>query len=426
MKKSKKIVSILMIIITLIANFSCLLGKNSVEAAILPIEKADLYSKGEVILFDYENVEMAVEIIVYEKDGIEYPAYGLNKGKQGITQNFKYSVNINELLTNQKIYRAIINGYPFKTPEELGCNNVSEAYVATKIAVNDARYNYNLDKFTIHDDSDSSKRTVAAINKIITAARNSTETKIAAVLKIQEEGEEWQVDAIDKNYISKTYSVKAVATNKTYQINIKGENVNRFKITDLNNKEKVDFEKSESFKILLPISDLEKSGEFTIQAKSLLETKPILFGETSNPEWQNFAIITGVYEVAETTLKQNYKENKTTIEVIKLDGDTKKPLANAIFNLLDEKKQLLHAELTTNVEGIVQIDYLLPGSYYLEETIPPEGYYGYNELIPINIDLQEKVVITIDNFEDLGKKEVPKPPKESKYFVEKKLPRTGS
>ena len=44
-------------------------------------------------------------------------------------------------LTNNKIedeglWRTIINGYPYKTPSQLGVANADDAYVATKLATN--------------------------------------------------------------------------------------------------------------------------------------------------------------------------------------------------------------------------------------------------------------------------------------------------
>ena len=426
MKVSKKILFLLMTTILTMVSMVPILGQNKVQAATLPITKADLYSKGEVVLFDYDNIGIGVEVIVYQKDGVEYPAYCVNKGRPGVTKVHEYSVSINQMLANQKIWRAVVNGYPFKTPEELGCNTMEEAYAATKMAVYDAMYNYDLEKFTIHRDLDSNRRVVAAIKKIITAARNSTETKIAATLKIEEITENWQVDNIDSNYISKTYSVKASAANKTYQISLTGENSNRFKITDMQNKEKTEFATTENFKILLPIADLEKAGEFEITAYSKLETKPVLYGETPNPEWQNFAVTAGTYEETDVTLKQTYQENKTKIEIQKQDGDTKKPLSNAVFHLLDENKQVLYTELTTNEQGIINLDYLLPGTYYLEEVQSPNGYYGYEDLIPIEIGFQEKVVVKVDNYQEEEEKPEDKPQDEYHFSVgEKKLPRTG-
>lgn len=43
-----------------------------------------------------------MEIQVYKKDGIEYPVYCLDKGKRGVETDFTYTVEVSEMLSNQK------------------------------------------------------------------------------------------------------------------------------------------------------------------------------------------------------------------------------------------------------------------------------------------------------------------------------------
>lgn len=422
----KKIISILMISIVCISNFIGIFGTNKVKAAIAPIENAKPYSKGEVVLFAYNGIGIGVEVQVYKKDGVEYPVYCLNKGKKGVEAGFEYTVDVNQLISNQKVWRAIINGYPFKTPAELGCNNMQEAYAATKMAVYDAMYNYDLSKFTIYKDLDSHRRCVKAIKKIITNARKSTETKIAATLNIKPEQNSWVVDKIDKQYVSKTYSVQASAVNKKYTIALSSSSDARFKITDVKNIEKTEFDTTEKFKVLIPIVDLEKSGEFTLTAKSDLRTMPIFYGESPNQDWQNYAVTVGEYEMADTSIKQTYQENKTQIEIQKQDGDTKIPLKNGTFNLLDKNKQILYSELTTNDNGVIEVKHLLPGIYYLEEVKAPDGYYGYEDLIQIEVKLNQKTVVKVDNYKEQEEKPSEDPQEKTEISVgEKKLPKTG-
>lgn len=425
MKKLNKIISILMITTLMFSILTNIVVENKVHAATLPITKAHLYSKGEVVLFEYDGIGIGVEIQMHLKDGVEYPVYCLNKGRIGVTLDYEYDVKINSLVTNQKIWRAVINGYPFKTPAELGCNNVEEAYAATKMAVYDAMYNYDLNKFTIHKDLDSHRRAVKAIKQIITNARKSTDTKIAAALEINDESKIWTVDNIDKKYVSKIYSVKASAVNEKYKVSLSGVTKNNFKITDILNNEKIEFSKNEKFKVLIPISELENDGEFMINVSSSLKTLPVFYGESPSDNLQNVAVTVGNYELADTTLKQNYEKNKTKIQIQKQDGDTKKTLKNAAFNLLDINKQILYSELRTDNEGIIEIENLIPGKYYLEEIEPPDGYYGYDQLIPIEVKLNEKLIISIDNYRKQEKNT--NTPEFESYIsvIQKKLPKTG-
>ena len=69
----KKILVVLVIAIIAISMFTSIHFESN--AATMPINKADLYSKGEVVFFNYDNIGIGVEVIVYKKDGVEYPAY---------------------------------------------------------------------------------------------------------------------------------------------------------------------------------------------------------------------------------------------------------------------------------------------------------------------------------------------------------------
>lgn len=421
----RKIIYILLVIIFIVAIFN---NFNIIsKAATMPISSADLYSKGEVVYFNYDNIGIGVEVTVYKKDGVEYPAYCINKGRPGVTEEHGYTVSINRLLTNNKIWKAIVNGYPFKTPQELGCNNMQEAYAATKMAVYDAMYNYDLDKFTVHGDVDSNRRVVAAIKKIITAARNSTASKEVAILKINEDTKEWKVDDINKNYVSKTYSVTASAANETYDIILENNNGKLAKVVNLENKETSNFKANEKFKILLPITELENKGEFTIKASSELKTMPIFYGETPNSEWQNFAIAAGYFEPTDVKLKQYYSENYTKIEIIKKDGKDGNSLKGGKFNLYDEENNLLYTDLTSDENGKISIENLIPGKYYIEEVIPPEGYSKLEDIVEIDLKLNQVYKLTINNFEEPEDEDKVVPEENSSEVGEEKkiLPRTG-
>ena len=424
--KKHKILKMLIIALVCITNISGIFSKNTVKAVTTLIKSAEPYSKGEVVLFRYNGLGIGVEIQVYKKNGIEYPVYCLDKGKRGVETDFTYTVEVSEMLSNQKIWRAITNGYPFKTPQELGCNNMEEAYAATKMAVYDAMYNYDLSKFTTYSDLDSNRRTINAIKQIITSARNSEETKITASLNVKPEEDKWKIDTLEEQYVSKIYTVKSPVENKKYTIDLTNNTDARIKVTNVLNQEKQEFEADEKFKVLITISDLESDGELSITVNSELKTMPIFYGKSPNKEWQNYAVTVGEYELTGTTLKQSYQENKTQIEVQKQDGNTKLPLKNAKFNLLDENKQILYSELTTNEQGIIELQHLLPGNYYLEETKAPVGYYGYEGLIKVEVKLNEKTIVKVDNYEEQEEKPSNDPLEEKEISVgEKKLPKTG-
>ena len=134
------------VIIMCIMLFTAQMMNDSSYAKELQITKENLYSKGELICIVYDGIKIGTEFVVYKKDGKEYPAYCVNREKPGVTQNYSYDVVINELYTNNLVWNVIVKGYPFKTPQELGCENDIEAFAATKLAIQDMLYDFDMSK----------------------------------------------------------------------------------------------------------------------------------------------------------------------------------------------------------------------------------------------------------------------------------------
>lgn len=177
----------------------------------------------------------------------------------------------------------------------------------------------------------------------------------------------------------------------------------------------------------MPIVELEEKGTFTIKASSELKTMPILYGETPNPEWQNFAVTAGFFETTDVKLNQSYSQNYTKIEIIKKDGKGQNALKGGIFNLYDEKNNLLYTDLTTDEKGKIVIENLIPGKYYLEEIVAPEGYSKLEDRVEIDLKLNQTYKVTVNNFEkpEDEDKVVPEEDEVTVGEEEKLLPRTG-
>lgn len=403
-----------------------ILSNTSKATVIEQNSTVKLYSKGELICLVYNGIKIGTQFVVYEKDGKEYPAYCVNREKDGVTEDYSYDVIAEKIYSNNLVWNAVINGYPFKTPQELGCNTDIEAFTATKLAIYDMLYDYDMSKFNIC--ASNGQVVLNAMREIREKARNSNESKKIATIKIIAETENWQIDNLDKNYISKIYRVEASATNEEYTISITNNNI--AKVTDESNTEKSTFKSTEKFKIMLPIKQLEKAGEIIINAKSNVKTYPILYGKSIIENKQNYVLTVGEFETSNTTLKEKYAENTTKIKVIKKDGDTKNLLPGSKFKLLDENRKIIYSEIITDENGIIEIKNLLPGKYYLKEVQAPSGYLAYEKEINLSLKLNETVEITVENFREPEEEEKDVPEEISKLEVGekkevKKLPRTG-
>ncbi len=424
MKLTLKIVGILLIIIMIILS-DLILVKNSVQAD--SINQVNVYDKvycDKVLI--YSGKPLGGTYVVYNKDGIEYPAYCINPDLPGIGEVDQYDVTISGKIQDVKLWRILINGYPYKTIEELGVANEKEAYLATKQAVYYYLKNRDYNKYSA--DCDEGYRVLNAFRQIVETAENSTEIPSSNQSEITTNQTNWEQDLENKDYVSKTYEVKSSAIMKNYIITISGENIPEgIKITNISNKERNKFNKNEQFKILIPINNLNNNGEFKINVETESLTKPILYGVSQNQGFQNYALTVYEYEEGNTTYPENYGENKTKINILKQDKESKKPLQGIEFELLNENKEIIYSNLITDINGKIIIDKILPGKYYLKETRTLDGYINYDELIEINIELNETINIVVNNSKE---KKIEVSNKITEIEVEqekiiKKLPITG-
>ena len=350
-------------------------------------------------LLKRNGVDLTCIPLAYQKDGIEHPVYCLNLELDGATETFSYELNVDNQLTNMEIWRTIINGYPYKTPAELGCETKEEAYLATRQAVYCAVYGRDPNSYSALGGA-AGERTLSAMKKIVNTARTSTETKASSNLTIKSNNSLWTIDKNDSNYVSKIFTVTAAAGIQNYKISLSGNIVEGMKLTDSNNIEKSEFKSNEQFKILIPIKNLEKDGNFAIKAEGKVATKPILFGLSGNSKLQNVAATGSIYEEGTGNKTEYYFTNKTQIIILKQNQETKEPLKGVKFKLLNSNKEVVYSDLTTNENGQIIIENLLPGKYYVQETETLENYQVYNKLIEVELKLNEEIKITVNNLKN--------------------------
>ncbi|WP_440449270.1 SpaH/EbpB family LPXTG-anchored major pilin [Ruminococcus intestinalis] len=87
-----------------------------------------------------------------------------------------------------------------------------------------------------------------------------------------------------------------------------------------------------------------------------------------------------------------------TLNVGKVDGNTKAPLPNATFKLTSKNDAEFVKTLTTGTDGSVTFTGLKAGTYYVEETVAPEGYNINSKKFEITISTQG--IVTGDNVKD--------------------------
>lgn len=389
MKIIKKIITIFTI---LMINAAFFMGATYAK----PVEKADLYTTGYCgELLKYKGVPVIVHYVEYNHEGITYPAYCVNKEKDGVTENYSYSVSVSEAINDVGLWRMVVNGYPYKSIQELGVANREEAFTATKQAI--YCYLYENEPTDYEAIGEAGARTLNALHTIVNNARNSSETKVSSSMQITPIQNEWKQDEKDKKFVSKTFHVTANSNIRNYKISLTEQKIDGIKITNLENKETNEFTPNEDFKVLIPIKNMRESGAFKLSITGDVKTKPILYGVSPDSNYQNYALSTEEYEIGTGEKTDQYPENETKLIIIKEDNITKEKIENTEFELLDENRNVVYSDLRTNSEGKIEINHLMPGRYYLKETKAKEGYEKPEDLIELQLEMQEKYTVTVKN-----------------------------
>lgn len=386
-----KILTIIILIISVINVLCSCFAYDKQTKTIKYMGDCELYLK-------YKDNYKLIHYAAYEQDGKMYPAYCLNPefGGVGTDGRTEYEVNCNEKITNENVWRAIINGYPYKTLDELGVENEKEAYSATQFAIYTMLENRNPEDYS-SDNTEASIRTYNAYLDIVKAAKMSNESINSSLnINILSESSNWNIESENSNYISKIYKLQNENVSGNYRIEISGNLPDDLKITDLNGNERNEFDVSEKFKISVPIKNLTKDYDISIKTFATLNTKPIVYGKTTIEGTQNYALTGYVYEEAETVHQDVIPKNNTKIKIIKQEEGSGKRLKGVSFNLLNSNNDIVLQNLTTNDNGEI-IEYLEPGLYYLQEIETLENYKLYSDPIEVELKYNEEIEIIVEN-----------------------------
>ena len=398
MKKTfKLLLAIFIILSTIISNFIGISTK--VEAATFFADEADLYEKNVTTgVITYNGEEIITTYVYYTKDGTEYPAYCISPWADGVGEYGSYTVTVDSLLNDAYLWRVITNGYPYKSISELGCNSKEEAFIATKQAVYCAIYGREASWYGSL--GASGDRVINAMTQILSAANSSSAGKPSGNIEINTSDDEWQLDSDMPNYISKTFSISASTSYDTYTVTLEGTYPSGTTIFDTSGNPKTTFTSGEQFKISIPANFLNTNGQFDVNVKTKLKTKPVLFGRApEGSNLQNYALTASIYEDATGSITLEYAKNKTKLEILKQDSKTQEPLNGVEFKILDKSKNPAYTDLITNNDGKIVINGLAPGKYFLEEVKAPNGYTKYDEQIEFDIAFNQELTITVNNSE---------------------------
>ena len=289
---------------------------------------------------------------------------------------------MSQIANNQMVWRVLLNGFPYKTPAEMGVPDERSAFAVTKQAVYAVLDGRDTSRYSGVDEIGN--QMADAVRRLVDIGRNGTQTYQDPVINVSTISPAG-VDNIDSKYISQTFNVSS-------EVNMKDINVildtfsapTGTKVTDVNNNEKTNFNKGENFKVLVPRENIkdEITVQFTLSGQC--ETYPILFGKAPNDNVQDYVLTTDPFVVSTAKSQMNYKPS-VDIEIDKISsGESEitgkgegEPLEGAKFNVKSEDGSF-NKDYYTDANGKITLSNMDIQKYIITE-LESAKYYLLNK-----------------------------------------------
>ena len=391
----KKIISVIILIIIVLMNLKNIsYGGTEISNANVQYSHDTGYHlqywKNSINNWSY----VKTSYIEYEYNGKRYPAYCANRDKMGAEVVGNYDVNILDYLEDNRIWRVIINGYPYKSYKEMEVENEDDAFVATKHAIYSILYDIDVRSYYRGGDERGIK-IVDAIDKLVNIGRNGTEQYKQINIVVNKIGE-FIEDEIDKEYYSQKFKIESPVNMQQYSINLLSGFTNNTKVVDLNNNLKKTVLSYEEFKIMLPKSELLKNISIKIGIDAKCETYPVFYGYSNNEKLQNYILSFDRYGDISSDYDMNIDVNKSNIKIIKKDKENNIPIENVKFQIFYENGDKI-GEYKTDKKGEININGLKPGKIIIQEVETKNEYILDNTKKEITLEYNKDYKLEVFN-----------------------------
>lgn len=409
LKTIKKIPVILLLSIIFISN------AINIVKAVYEIQEAQVVKIGDApyhLKYYNENKKMYTysicSIVGYYKDDIFYPAYCLNRDLHGVGAVDSYTVDVDNIIENRQVWRAVKNGYPYKSAKEMGLESDYDAFAVTKFAIYCLLGQADINLYIADENDSEGQAMLRALHNLVDIGVNGTETfsnelKISKVTNLVEDG----------NYYSITYKVNSGSTISKYKIKSVSGLSNGDNLTDMVGNIKTEFNSNEKFKIKILKTNLNSDKDINVEIQASLKSYPMFYGKTRISGTQDYLLTANSYQDLETNINTKLKLNTGKIIINKKDDETKQGIKDTVFEIYNSENQSI-GTYTTDENGKIEIPNLYQGSYYAKETKSNENYILKKENeYSINVEYNKTSTIDIENEHKKGNLEIIKVDKEN-------------
>lgn len=282
----------------------------------------------------------------------QLPAYCMNLGLNGAeTVEGGYDVDASKYLDDTIVNNIILNGYPYKTVEELGLANESEARYATQFALWIKLNNLDINQITPMESEYI--RVVNAIKNIYYNGINSQMIYTSGV-KVEEVKNETPVDSLDESYYSKLYKLEY--GENILDINLSINGIKDYIIADEKNNKIDKIVGNKTIKVLFPRNSNEGDLNFKLNIISKYKQSAVLFAKSSVNGMQDLSLTLEPIKENNINLVSEVKEVKTKVTITKKDADNENiRIPNVKFDIYDSQDNIL-GSFVTDKDGKINID----------------------------------------------------------------------
>ena len=401
---AKKTIYIMLLMIILLSSFQGIVSAVEINNAYIQFS----HDCGNHIMF-WKNNQLCNIISRYVEytapNGNKYPAYCLHPSREGVGPDMNYNVSINEVLNDERIWRIIINGYPYK---DLGLN-VDDSFVATKQAI----YSIILDTQDIrgyyYAVDERGSKIIDKIEELVNIGRYGSQTRETAQVFANKVG---GFKKVNDNYYAQEYSVSSNINMASYIVTNITNFPNGSYIADTNGNERTSFTAGENFKVYVPKNQIKNDFEGVIAIQSKCKTYPVFYGNSNNSSLQDYAVCFDSYGDVSGIGKLNIKANTGKIQINKTDDETNKPIKGVTFQLMKSDGTVI-GKATTDTNGVATFSSLYEGNYVVQEIETNSQYILNNKKIDVAVRYDETSKVDVTNSFKKGQLKITKVDKDN-------------
>lgn len=341
-----------------------------------------------------------------------------------------YDVLLTKTLSNVKLWRVYINGYPYKTPAQMGCEAADDAYLATKQAAYWVLKNKPLDQIrsyfrpgqtvienqNLAETKRRGQKVIDAIYNMVDAAYNGTQTPIDSdVITINKVGSFAQDS--NSNYYSQTYKpTSSVDMSKFTVRSIEGFPSGSY-VANTSGTAQTTFNSGESFKVMVPKANITKDTTGTVYILGKCKTYPVYYAESTVNGYQDHAICCDPYgDITEKTTL-SIEGDSSTITVNKTDAETGAKLSGITFGLYNANGTQV-ASAKTNSNGVATFSGIPQGTYTVKEIATLSNYILNSQVFTISVGYNSSASLNVTNYHKKGNLKINKTDSETSAPIE--------